>query len=819
MPTTVGRSWESGRRAPWWGGKFCIPAKEFVGGSPREKQDHARHAKRGRAAAGVGTIPFLIYLAQQTQSEKNGAPRPARAKVAICFVERLGMASIDSSNVVRLNILPYERRNQRKLPFIVDAPAPMLKRNDQLSKNARNLYMTMGALADGRNGELKINGRWIPAKAIDSAAEMCRDVRMRCMRELRDAGLVTFDRERVPRIIGGRKRVVAGRSRYVVHKTLVKAKPTDSFNENTRVSGYMLQKSSVKPRILLKSISSTVQKIDPQGFSNPPYEPVPSNSVRNFASEKAPSPHTPSSSSKHPPTGPIDENERDCFQSFQPATQQQRSTAKALLKKDPVLRAWMLHQIFSRVGDQEIRNRNAYLFKAEQKFIDDFDIEVEAYLTKKAEEYLRDRFAESGDPVTRKDIMAVLQLEVRKHNLPVGDDEIFDRSFRHAVETLRMWGLAAEKPQPAEPTENLTPSGVEVGNKCPSSDRMSSRSENDFNAKEIRLYLRRSARKLYRALNTAVEEDSPGANKLEVLEAFHRAAEEIYDMADQLPTPDKIETRLKSLNQYLETTFERNLPEDVRVAMRSKVATKLRPFRERVNSEELARMDGELTKQLIIKHFRAERLSLFGIGGRTARLAERTRGNHDVAQEAAEVSVTRAEIPPEIIAVEDFIMKFYAAYPAHRRGTLEEVRAVVWDYAMKGGFAEEGRGKATSGITMPPTPTPQSRDEQIVEASDKTTQHVASGCTQGASDHAESRASEKILHWGDRGHCGDWHSGAARGYEYHSKSPAGEETVHVPCQGQRFHIGEHVKNPDGRTGVVRAIANGEAQIVISMADA
>ena len=68
----------------------------------------------------------------------------------------------------------------------------MLKRHKQLTKNARHLYATMRALADGRTGELRIGNRWLHAEEIDFQAEMGRDVRMRSMRELIDAGLVSF---------------------------------------------------------------------------------------------------------------------------------------------------------------------------------------------------------------------------------------------------------------------------------------------------------------------------------------------------------------------------------------------------------------------------------------------------------------------------------------------------------------------------------------------------------------------------------------------------------------------------------------------------
>ena len=106
-----------------------------------------------------------------------------------------------------------------KSPFIVYAPASMLKRHVQLSKNARHLYTTLLALADGGEGELKIKGRWMKAKVFDAAAEICRDVRLAAMQELIKAGLVTLKYEMAVRFIGGRRRTVRSRSQYTVHRT------------------------------------------------------------------------------------------------------------------------------------------------------------------------------------------------------------------------------------------------------------------------------------------------------------------------------------------------------------------------------------------------------------------------------------------------------------------------------------------------------------------------------------------------------------------------------------------------------------------------
>lgn len=145
--------------------------------------------------------------------------------------------------------------------FIVDVPANLLKRNTEVSKDARDLYSTMRSLADGKTGALRIKRRWLKAKAIDAAAEMCRDVRMRAMRELVALGFVTMERERVERVIGGRRRVVMGAVHYIVYRQPVTSK------------------SAKKQPFLLKSISSTVEEIDSQFLSETPSGTVSGGSV------------------------------------------------------------------------------------------------------------------------------------------------------------------------------------------------------------------------------------------------------------------------------------------------------------------------------------------------------------------------------------------------------------------------------------------------------------------------------------------------------------------------------------------------------------
>jgi hypothetical protein len=141
-------------------------------------------------------------------------------------------------------------------PFVVDAKATMLKRNSKLSKHARQLYMTLRALADGKTGELRIEGRWLKATFFDREAEMCRVVRLVAMRELIAAGLVSLNRPRVRRIIGGRSRVVMGEAQYTVFRE-AKPKNEEKPKDSSKVC-------------LQKSVSRSVQETDRQILPKPP---------------------------------------------------------------------------------------------------------------------------------------------------------------------------------------------------------------------------------------------------------------------------------------------------------------------------------------------------------------------------------------------------------------------------------------------------------------------------------------------------------------------------------------------------------------------
>jgi hypothetical protein len=155
---------------------------------------------------------------------------------------------------------PLEAPPSPKSPFIVYAPASMLKRHVRLSKNARHLWSTLLALADGQTGELKVKGRWRKAKEFDAAAEICREVRFAAMKELIAEGLVGRKFEMAVRFIGGRRRAVRSRVQYTVYHT----------PQKPNVFGGADPKIVKNPCILLKSISSMVEKIDPQVLSRLP---------------------------------------------------------------------------------------------------------------------------------------------------------------------------------------------------------------------------------------------------------------------------------------------------------------------------------------------------------------------------------------------------------------------------------------------------------------------------------------------------------------------------------------------------------------------
>jgi hypothetical protein len=299
-----------------------------------------------------------------------------------------------------------QRLQQRKL-FIVDAPAPMLRRSTEFSKNARILYMTMRAMADGRTGQLRIGTRWLLATAIDSAAEMCRDNRMCAMRELIALGLVTAERERVSRIIKGRERVVLGRTKYTVHK----------------------------PNTLLRSISSTVEEIDSQDVPKAPAVPSDCGCASSEDCVSDPRASSSSRSTGNRRTKADDDAIGRCLQTRKQQRKEEKVKDKAYLLRDlePETRAWVRSRILSRAG-RVVRNVHGFLRAAVPGFLEDFEIEVEEYLTLIAVDCIRTQL-ERRKNVRFEEVFPSLREEVQKHGLP-HSQESFDLACKSAANAL-----------------------------------------------------------------------------------------------------------------------------------------------------------------------------------------------------------------------------------------------------------------------------------------------------------------------------------------------------------------------------------------------
>jgi len=134
--------------------------------------------------------------------------------------------------------------------FICDIPARLLKRNTELSRGARSLYLTMRSLANGKTGELAIRGNPLDWRYISKQAEIGRNVWQRCLKELMAAGYVTREREIVEHYRDGRKRLVWGRAHYFAHRQ---------------------PKTTKKPMILPMPVSCTVEEKGIQISSETPY--------------------------------------------------------------------------------------------------------------------------------------------------------------------------------------------------------------------------------------------------------------------------------------------------------------------------------------------------------------------------------------------------------------------------------------------------------------------------------------------------------------------------------------------------------------------
>jgi len=241
------------------------------------------------------------------------------------------------------------------------------------------------------------------------------------MRELVAAGFVTVDRERVLRIVNGRKRVVMGRCHYFVHRS-----PIDP-------------KASKRPQILLKSLSCTVQEKDPQYVSNPPFSTVP-DGVRSSGTSKGCLGSACTSSSESPqPKNQIDDDEY--------ARNHTQTREETIKEKDlqPATRAWIRSRILSRAGCH-IRNAHAFLRAAIPVFLENLDCEVEEYLTLVAAACMREKL-ERAESISVDDVFAELREEVEKHVLP-NSESFFHLAYESAVVALRLKTVEnAEEPE------------------------------------------------------------------------------------------------------------------------------------------------------------------------------------------------------------------------------------------------------------------------------------------------------------------------------------------------------------------------------------
>jgi len=300
----------------------------------------------------------------------------------------------------------------------------MLKKHPDLSKNARHLYLAMRALSDGKTGELQIKGRWLKATVIDRRAEMCRDVRMRAMRELIAAGHVTMERARVCRPIDGRMRSFLGEAHYTVHRDPV-PKNRQKAKDSSKVG-------------LLKSISSTVVEIDSQFLPETP-SCAPRSVLDLDSSQRR------SSESAHRHHHQADEGDgalSNAFQSAGHVNTNGKNAADEMSKSKnkritPLLRAWVDSRILARAGEQ-VRSRSAYLRASRAEFMENLSEEVEMFLLEKAVEYLGGKIEAAPQcPVPWKDIFNFLCKLCDRYALPIAKDrKLFERVARSATDEL-----------------------------------------------------------------------------------------------------------------------------------------------------------------------------------------------------------------------------------------------------------------------------------------------------------------------------------------------------------------------------------------------
>lgn len=250
----------------------------------------------------------------------------------------------------------------RRKPFIVDMDASILR---ELGKHARALYNALRYMADGKTGELRFRERWYKAKEFDREAKMCERVRLAAMRELVAAGLVTYSRQRVWRMIDGRLRAVAGRVQYVVHRQPVPLKNRQKTRDSSK-----LHLQNCIPGSLLEMQSQTVPT--PPTVAGGSVFP---NSENRSARESA-----------KPSSAPAD----DDFPAFTPKNSKAETARTLLLRKghDPQ----MVDIAISRVADlaaakKKIPRSPAYFVTSVERALADPEDrdEIEAILAQRAE--------------------------------------------------------------------------------------------------------------------------------------------------------------------------------------------------------------------------------------------------------------------------------------------------------------------------------------------------------------------------------------------------------------------------------------------------
>ena len=345
------------------------------------------------------------------------------------------------------------RDGAMRKPFVVDCPAPMLKKNAQLSKHARTLYMTLRALADGITGELRINGHWLKATVFDRAAEMCRDIRMAAMRELIALGLVTVKRPRVWRVLGGRMRSVLAEAQYTVHREPVLKnlqKPKDSSKVD-----------------LQQSISSTVEEIDSQYVPVTP-KPYAAGGVSGLPLEIAPGGMRGHHHHHHKPAdddddrkplsslrekhvnvnGPVDErSESDRGEPAKAGATRSQTEKNGV---PPKLRSWMDSIIVGRAQDR-VRSVSAYLRASRPAFLENMAEEIEMFLIDEAANFMHLRIDEGKDSGGNfEKVCKFLHERVTKYDFPVpppGDEryEFNVRIFDAACEILNLGNYETEE--------------------------------------------------------------------------------------------------------------------------------------------------------------------------------------------------------------------------------------------------------------------------------------------------------------------------------------------------------------------------------------